>query len=72
MAEYIPPSTTCSTCGGDGYSNGGLCASCYGTGALPVKSKLLLLLKQIIDEQASQREDLTNALAAIWDKVKTL
>jgi len=46
-----------------------------GTGATPVNGINSFFKEQfsaIRSEQASQREDLTNALSAIWNKVKDL
>jgi len=47
----------------------------YQTGRLlldPNTDDIVAKLDSIIAEQASQREDLTAALAQIWNKVKTL
>ena len=76
LPEIVP--NTCLDCSGSGYSNQGICTSCYGGGSLPVVGHLVLFkqlmanLDVIIAEQASQREDLTAALTRIWNKVKGL
>lgn len=72
MAEYIPPLTTCSACSGDGFDNGSLCITCLGTGAVPVRSKSLLFLKKIYDEQAEQKDllvDILDKCNDIFEKV---
>lgn len=59
------------------------CPVCYGSGEIEevhggakgaeiIALVLLGLVRDIITEQASQREDLTAALEAIWNKVKDL
>ena len=50
MPEYVPPSTTCSTCGGDGRVDDEICLTCLGTGAEPVTDKMLLVQKKIIEK----------------------
>lgn len=76
---YTPPLTMCSTCGGDGLDGVNVCLTCFGSGATPVMDKNALLfssilskLDAVIAEQASIRDDLTTAIAAIWNKVKNL
>lgn len=77
-----PTPSTCETCGGNGYQDSDLCPTCLGGGMSPVTGQLLLFktlfstletrADEIIAEQAAQREDLTNALTQIWNKVKDL
>lgn len=61
---------TCPTCSGQ-RDEENLCTTCMDTGALPLRG-IAKILKHVVDEQASQREDLTSALTAIWNKVKDL
>uniref|UniRef100_A0A6M3LBM9 Uncharacterized protein n=1 Tax=viral metagenome TaxID=1070528 RepID=A0A6M3LBM9_9ZZZZ len=77
---------TCSTCNGTCRVNDRLCTTCFGEGALPLRGivgvvcrEMFMLFQEaetkldnIIAEQVSQREDLTNTLTAIWNKVKDL
>lgn len=71
----IEDNNTCLTCSGSGKNGDGFCTDCMGTGATPVNGINSFFKEQfsaIRSEQASQREDLTNALSAIWNKVKDL
>ena len=71
---------SCLQCGGDGSeTTTGIHEVAYGY-MLAAQTNMLALIEEIntildkcnaiIAEQAAQREDLTAALAAIWDKVK--
>jgi DnaJ-class molecular chaperone len=71
----------CYFCGGSGEVEGETCPRCNGSGRLICdwiqlgmveRDALSLKLDAIVAEQASQREDLTNALTQIWNKVKDL
>ena len=48
------------------------CPICSGSGRMHFCYADIPELDEIIAEQASQRTDLSNALEAIWNKVKTL
>jgi len=83
MAEQIL--VTCSHCGGSGIEPGtesDVCLECRGAYVtLPPDRDAVAQawleslggkIDAIIAEQASQREDLTEALTQIWNKVKNL
>lgn len=68
---------TCTRCNGTGIDpdTEETCLTCGGTGESKTYNNWRIVLHQldsIIAEQASQREDLTAALEAIWNKVKNL
>uniref|UniRef100_A0A6M3LDL0 Uncharacterized protein n=1 Tax=viral metagenome TaxID=1070528 RepID=A0A6M3LDL0_9ZZZZ len=69
MPEESEPST-CPICSGV-VDPDVICPECLGQGSLPIRG-VRKVLKGIINEQVSQREDLTAALQAIWNKVKDL
>ena len=83
MADTQP--NTCPDCN-NGLQNGRICTTCYGRSTIPVRDwerrkireyltrfdELESKLDAILAEQASQREDLTNTLTQIWNKVKDL
>lgn len=46
-----------------------MCPDCLGGGSLPLRG-LPEAVKNIVDEQFALREDLTEALTKIWNKVK--
>ena len=69
----------CPKCFGDGVWNKHApeqelveCPLCEGSGRQHYCYAEIPQLDEIIAEQESQRTDLTNALEAIWNKVKTL
>lgn len=67
MADQI---FSCPTCSGAGrLADAVMCPDCLGGGSLPLRG-LPEAVKNIVDEQFALREDLTEALTKIWNKVK--
>jgi len=72
VGSMADPIFSCTTCNGAGrVADDVICPDCLGGGSLPLRG-MPEMLKSIIDEQASQRTELTQALQAIWNKVKDL
>lgn len=49
---YVPPTTNCPTCGGDGIDGSSLCLTCFGVGSLPITSKEALFRKLVFETLA--------------------
>jgi DnaJ-class molecular chaperone len=60
----------CGTCGGDGYIDGDICSSCYGTGDTPVIGIIPIIVKKVLALQETCN-DILDKCNDIMDPVGT-